>query len=111
MAFTDVTLTHSWPSSTGTVTFTLTQTMANDEMTYQAGYSVAGTLDEQGNLSVSLPANTDPATLPAAPLNAAYLVTIRIAAVAPETYTVTVPADQGDNFDLWILIPTEQQVG
>lgn len=110
MAFSNVTITHAWPATvSGTVTFTLTQDMTNGAQTYPAGLSWTAAVSSGTAIAVSLPANNDPATVPAMPLQANYVCTIRLTNVAPQTYFVMVPAGAG-SVDLYTLIPSLQQV-
>ena len=110
MAFTIRTIVHSFlnldqtPAS-GSVELQLTGAMTNGSQTYAASAPIIAPLDPSGNLSVSVPANDDAATLP---LGRMYQVTLKIAGARPETYTVSVPSAGTGSIDLGTLYPQDE---
>lgn len=83
----------------GTVSFTLSQPMVNDDTVVAAPVSRALNID--GVLLIDLAANTDPATLPA---NTFYTVLEDING-ATRSYTVVVPHSAGATVSLTTLGP------
>lgn len=89
MSFTSVTLTGSFQSGAGeplagTLTFTLTQAMANSNVVVSPG-PVEITLDDNGSFSIELLANDDPATVPQGVL---YGVTEQVSGAQPRDYAI-----------------------
>lgn len=112
MAFTARTIVHKFTNADGTpcsgnVTFTLDSRMTNGGETRIPGTLTTG-LDGSGNLSVAnIAANDDPDTVPS---GARWQVTVNIAGVDPDEYSITVPAAGSGSLDLGTLLPTGQQV-
>jgi len=102
VAFTTVTVTRDYDLAdgtdpTGSVTFTPTTPMVNGATVVAA--PVAARLDVDGQLSIQLAANTDPATIPT---GSYYLVKEAIAGVA-RSYYVQIRHDLGSTIDLSTL--------
>lgn len=100
MAFTQVTVSQDYTLAdgtepSGTVTFTPTAAMANGGVAVPAAPVVAR-LNSGGAISITLDANTDPATEPS---GTAYKVDELINGI-PRSYTVRVPHDQGGSVTL-----------
>jgi hypothetical protein len=111
MAFTKVTVTHTFQNGDGTaasgnLTFVLTGRMTNSGTTI-IPTPVQATLDGTGSFSVSLAANDDAGTTP----GIEWQVTTRILGGPEETYTITVPGADAPTVDLGQLIPSGAQVG
>jgi hypothetical protein len=120
MAFTQVTVTHTFENAdgttpTGSVTFRLTERMTNGTTTIEP-IEITATLTS-GVLSQVLFANDDTATVPG-PNNtggdlapAQYMCTIRLGTYqAVETYYFTLPHADSPTVDLFTLFPTGEQV-
>lgn len=111
MAFSSVTVTHTYTNldgtpASGSVEFALTGAMRNGGVTLAASNPLIANLDSSGALSVALPATDDPATVPQGRM---YTVTERIAGAREETYTVSVPsASAGQSIDLGSLYPADE---
>lgn len=104
MAFTYVTVTRDYDLADGLepnggVYFTPSTALTNSGTVVVAA-PVYAPLNEDGQISISLVANTDPATTPA---GSAYTVREEIADQPPRTYPVTVPHNAGSPIDLSTL--------
>jgi hypothetical protein len=104
VAFTYVTVTRDYDLADGeepigTVAFTPTETMVNSGVTIVAA-PVRAVLDTAGVLTISLAANTDPATTP---VGSHYLVLEQIAGQRDRAYPVIVPHSAGPSLDLAAL--------
>lgn len=114
MAFTSITVTHTFDdagtTAVGSVTFQLTTTMHNGTQSHQAGETIEASLTA-GALSQALPATDDAGTTSlGAPL---WAVTLRFTGeqARNETYFINVPsAAPGGTVDLGTLLPTVVQV-
>jgi hypothetical protein len=96
-----VTRTYSTPvgyPARGTVRFTPTTPMVNGVTTIAAPVEEA--LDHSGNLSITVAANSDPATLP---VGASYDVQETLTGQATRTYRVVIPHNQGSTVSLSAL--------
>lgn len=104
MAFTYVTITRDYDLADGNqprgiVSFTPTAPMTNGPTVVEA--EVGRALDVDGNLSITVAANTDPATTPT---GTSYLVRESISGTVTKYY-VQVPHDAGATIDLATLTP------
>ena len=111
MAFTQVTVTHTFqnPDGTaaaGTVRFSLSERMTNGTVSVMPAEPVTATLDASGNISVALPANDDTGT---APSTAHYDVTIDITGARTEEYAIVL-SHTTTPVDLGTLLPSTSQV-
>ena len=86
----------------GTLTFTLTQAMANNDVVIPPNPIVV-TLDEHGHFSVDLAANDDTATVPQ---GVQYGVTEQIAGAQPRDYFILV-SHATSPVDISMLMPGE----
>lgn len=108
MAFTYITLTRDYDTAdgldpAGTVTFTPVVPMVNGTVTIVAA-PIRALLDVDGLLSVSLAANTDPATTPSGTY---YNVVEDIVGQARRSYAVVIPHNGGSSIDLGTLAQLE----
>lgn len=101
MAFTQVTVTGTYPGCSGTVTFTLTGPMQNGGEIVLPQPIVAS-LDSNGGLSVSLLATDDIDTQPQAVM---YGVTETILGAQPRDSFIDVPSGLGSSLLLTDLLP------
>lgn len=115
MGFTMITVTHSFKNldgstASGIVAFRLTKRITNGSESYTPEIPLHSTLDSSGNLTATLPANDDPATLPA---DSQYTVAFLLNGAAnqmlsEEPYFITVPsAAPGGTVDLGTLLPDQ----
>ena len=108
-----VTIAHSYTgldgsASSGSVSFTLSGPLRNSGVTLPGGQPLVVTLTN-GALSVSLPANDDPASIPA---GTSYSVTERVTGASETEYPITVPATRnGLTIDLASLLPSDAGAG
>lgn len=114
MAFTPITVTHTFDdgatTAAGTVTFQLTATMTNGTQSHQVGETIEASLTA-GVLSQVLPATDDVGTIALG--RPMWIATIRLTGeqARNETYFVNVPsAAPGGTVDLFTLIPSIVQV-
>lgn len=112
MAFTLVTVTHTFTTASGspasgTVEFSLSKRMTNSGVSIMPGAPVTATLDENGALSQQLAANTDTDTNP---MDAQWRVDIRIGPEDDGPYWIVVPSTSS-TVDLGALLPTHPQAG
>lgn len=101
--FTQVTVTRDYDlatgaAPTGTVYFTLSTWLVNTVTVPPV--VVAAPLNEAGQISINLFANTDPATVPA---NSYYTVREQILGQPQRSYRVRIPHDAGSSLDLSTL--------
>ena len=114
MAFTSITVTHTFLNADGTgaagnVVWTLQNRMTNSTTSIMPAQPLTSTLNSSGALSQVLPANNDPATTPVGTM---WQVTIAVNGCNPEQYAVIVPYNAvGGTVDLGTLLPEQQQVG
>ncbi len=114
MAFTSVTVTHSFANpdgsgASGNAMFLLSGRMTNGSLSYMPSAPVTSAFSSAGALSQALPANNDPATTPT---GTTWLITINVAGAKPETYEIVVPYNAaGGTVDLGSLLPEAGQVG
>lgn len=104
MAFTTVTITRDYDLATGAspsgrVVFTPSDWLVNSGVVVAAP-GIATPLDPDGKISVSLVANTDPAT---APTGSYYTVREEILGQPRRSYRVRIPHDAGSAIDLSTL--------
>jgi hypothetical protein len=111
MAVTPVTVTHTFLNPDGTpasgiVAFRLSGRMTNGTTSYASTVPIHATLDANGQLSQSVPANNDPATVPT---GTNYTVTLFVNGESGDTYAdVVVPYDAaGGTVDLGSLLPSQ----
>jgi hypothetical protein len=114
MGFTAITVTHGpilnldGSYGSGTVAFRLSTRITNGVQTYTPVVPVHATVSPEGMLSQVLPANNDPATLPAGSF---YIVTFFLNGSSGQTlsgdeYEITVPYNApGGTVDLGTLLP------
>lgn len=103
-AFTHVTIVRTYELATGepptgVVYFTPSDWLLHAGITVAAAV-VPAVLDSEGQISISLVANTDPGTVP---VNSHYVVHEAIVGQANRTYKVSVPYNQGLSIDLSTL--------
>lgn len=106
MAFTAVTVTgkfegESGAAASGTLTFCLTETMANSDVVV-APAPIVVDLDASGSFSQTLLANDDTGTTPPGVM---YGVTEQITGAEPRDYFITVPSGLGATVDISTLMP------
>lgn len=105
--FSKAKITHTFENADGTpssgrITFTLTKRMTNGNQTITPS-AVAINLPANGQLSVELPANNDPGTLPE---DAQWKMEWHILGSDPEEFFITVPTG-GGTVELSKLLPTQ----
>lgn len=107
MSFTPVTLegtfeNQSGEAASGTLTFTLAQSMSNDRVVI-AAVPIVVTLDAEGHFSVVLLANDDEDTTPE---GVQYGVTETLTSAQPRDYSITI-SHTTSPVDISTLIPSE----
>lgn len=114
MAFTSITITHTFlnadgtPAS-GTVRWSLSGRMTNSTQSIMPSGPKNVSLNGSGVMSVVLPANDDTGTTP---IGVEWQVTIAVTGCSEEQYLVTVPhSAPGGTIDLGQLLPQQTQVG
>jgi hypothetical protein len=101
LAFTEITVTGSYgATASGSVTFTLTQPMANADVVMLPEPVVVQLVD--GAFSTTLAAVDDAATVPQGVF---WAVTENIVGAQPRDYFIVVPSASGPTVDLSTLMP------
>lgn len=116
MSFTMITVTHGpiynldGSYASGEIVFRLTKRVTNGVQTYAQQVAAKAVLSATGTISISLPANNDPATVPA---DSQYVVAFLLngangQALPEDEYFVTVPYNAaGGTVDLGTLLPSQ----
>ena len=116
MSFTLINVTHGpifnldGSYASGEILFRLTKRITNGVQTYAPQIAAKATLSGTGTISISLPANNDPATVPG---DSQYVVTFLLNGAAAQMlsqdeYFITVPYNAaGGTVDLGTLLPNQ----
>ena len=112
MSFTMIQISHTFlnldgSSASGSVVFRLSDRITNSGSSYDSALSVTSTLNGSGELSIVLPANNDPTTVPANTYyNVAFMLNGAESGGVGDSQMIMLPYNaEGGTIDLGLLLP------